>query len=136
MDVKAVVAEVQKRYDSAADFRARFTQTLTSAAMGRKTSSSGEVMFKKPGGCAGTYEKPDKSSYISDGNRAVAVRARRQGRRSSRTSRRRSYRPALAFLTGKGKLATEFDIDFAAKARYGTPATTCCRCPRRRRSRR
>ena len=67
LDVKAVVAEVQKRYDGAADFRARFTQTLTSAAMGRKTNSAGEVMFKKPGRMRWDYEKPEKSSYITDG---------------------------------------------------------------------
>jgi outer membrane lipoprotein carrier protein len=29
---------------------------------------------------------------------------------------------ALAFLTGKGKLAVEFDIVFAGKVPYGTPA--------------
>jgi outer membrane lipoprotein carrier protein len=67
LDVKTVVAEVQKRYDGAADFRARFTQTLNSAALARKTNSSGEVMFKKPGRMRWDYEKPDKSSYITDG---------------------------------------------------------------------
>ena len=41
LEPTAVVDKVQKRYDGAADFRARFTQTLTSAAMGRKTSSAG-----------------------------------------------------------------------------------------------
>src|SRR5436305_12968711 len=45
LDVKAVTAEVQRRYDTAADFRAHFSQTLTSAALGRKTSSSGTVAF-------------------------------------------------------------------------------------------
>src|SRR3982751_3539636 len=49
LDVKTVTAEVQRRYDTAADFRAHFSQTLTSAALGRKTSSSGTVAFKKPG---------------------------------------------------------------------------------------
>src|SRR6188508_3293146 len=67
LDVKAVVAEVQKRYDGAADFRARFTQTMTSSAMGRKTHSAGEVMFRKPGRMRWDYEKPEKSSYITDG---------------------------------------------------------------------
>src|SRR5829696_3326848 len=67
LDVKAVVAEVQKRYDGAADFRARFTQTMTSTTMGRKTNSAGEVMFKKPGRMRWDYEKPEKSSYITDG---------------------------------------------------------------------
>ena len=67
LDVKAVTAEVQRRYDAASDFRARFSQTLTSAALGRKTSSSGEVMFKKPGRMRWDYEKPDKSTYVTDG---------------------------------------------------------------------
>ena len=121
MEVKAVVAEVQKRYDSAADFRARFTQTLTSAAMGRKTSSSGEVMFKKPGRMRWDYEKPDKSSYISDGN--VLWLYEPDDKQAFKQDLRASQLPAaLAFLTGKGKLATEFDITFAAKTGYGTPA--------------
>src|SRR3954447_14515398 len=67
LDVAAVVAKVQKRYDEAADFKARFTQTLTSAALKRTTNSSGQVTFKKPGRMRWDYEKPDKSSYITDG---------------------------------------------------------------------
>ena len=121
MEVKAVVAEVQKRYDSAADFRARFTQTLTSAAMGRKTSSSGEVMFKKPGRMRWDYEKPDKSSYISDGNLLWLYEP--DDKQAFKQDLKTSQLPAaLAFLTGKGKLATEFDITFAVKSGYGTPA--------------
>jgi outer membrane lipoprotein carrier protein len=121
MDVKAVVAEVQKRYDSASDFRARFTQTLTSSAMGRKTSSSGEVMFKKPGRMRWDYEKPDKSSYISDGNLLWLYEP--DDKQAFKQNLKESQLPAaLAFLTGKGKLATEFDITFAPKSGYGTPA--------------
>src|SRR6188508_2687311 len=110
-DVKAVVAEVQKRYDAAADFRARFTQTLTSAAMGRKTSSSGEVMFKKPGRMRWDYEKPDKSSYITDGG--VLWLYEPDDKQAFKQDLKASQLPsALAFLLGKGKLATEFDITF------------------------
>ena len=121
LDVKAVVAEVQKRYDSASDFRARFTQTLTSSAMSRKTSSSGEVMFKKPGRMRWDYEKPDKSSYISDGNLLWLYEP--DDKQAFKQDLKASQLPAaLAFLTGKGKLATEFDITFAVKPGYGTPA--------------
>jgi len=67
MDVAAVVAKVQRTYDNAADFKARFTQTLTSTALKRTTNSSGQVTFKKPGRMRWDYEKPDKSSYITDG---------------------------------------------------------------------
>jgi len=120
LDVKAVVAEVQKRYDGAADFRARFTQTLTSTALGRKTSSSGEVTFKKPGRMRWDYEKPDKSSYITDGG--VLWLYEPDDKQAFKQDLKTSQLPAaLSFLTGKGKLATEFDIAFAANANGGKP---------------
>jgi len=106
-----VVAEVQKRYDGAADFRARFTQTLTSAALGRKTSSSGEVTFKKPGRMRWDYEKPEKSSYVTDGG--VLWLYEPDDKQAFKQDLKSSQLPAaLSFLTGKGKLATEFDITF------------------------
>lgn len=113
LDVKAVVAEVQKRYDGAADFRARFTQTLTSAALARKTNSSGEVTFKKPGRMRWDYEKPDKSSYITDGGTLWLYEP--DDKQAFKQDLKTSQLPAaLSFLTGKGKLANEFDIVFAA----------------------
>jgi outer membrane lipoprotein carrier protein len=121
LEVKAVVGEVQKRYDGAADFRARFTQTLTSAAMSRKTNSAGEVMFKKPGRMRWDYEKPDKSSYVTDGG--VLWLYEPDDKQAFKQDLKGSQLPAaLSFLTGKGKLATEFDITFAGKTAYGTPA--------------
>ena len=120
LDVKAVVAEVQKRYDGAADFRARFTQTLTSAALGRKTNSAGEVMFKKPGRMRWDYEKPEKSSYVTDGG--VLWLYEPDDKQAFKQKLESSQLPAaLSFLTGKGKLATEFDISFAGKTAHGGP---------------
>jgi outer membrane lipoprotein carrier protein len=120
LDVKAVVAEVQKRYDGATDFRARFTQTMTSSTMGRKTNSAGEVMFKKPGRMRWDYEKPEKSSYITDGG--VLWLYEPDDKQAFKQKLESSQLPAaLSFLTGKGKLATEFDIAFAGKSSYGSP---------------
>lgn len=120
LDLKSVVAEVQKRYDGAADFKARFAQTLTSAALGRKTSSSGEVTFKKPGRMRWDYAKPEKASYISDGGTLWLYEP--EDKQAFKQKLESSQLPsALAFLTGKGKLATEFDIAFAEKPGYGTP---------------
>jgi len=121
LDVKAVTAEVQKRYDGASDFRARFSQTLTSAAMGRKTNSSGEVAFKKPGRMRWDYEKPDRSTYVTDGG--VLWLYEPDDKQAFKQELKASQLPAaLAFLTGKGKLASEFEITFADKAAYGTAA--------------
>ena len=67
------------------------------------------------------YEKPDKSSYISDGNLLWLYEP--DDKQAFKQDLKASQLPAaLAFLTGKGKLATEFDITYAAKAGYGTPA--------------
>jgi outer membrane lipoprotein carrier protein len=117
LDLKNLISEVQRRYDGAADFRARFSQTLTSAALGRKTSSSGEVMFKKPGRMRWDYEKPDKSTYVTDG--PVLWLYEPDDRQAFKQDLKSSQLPAaLAFLTGKGKLAAEFDISFVDKSPY------------------
>ena len=113
-----MTTEVQRRYDTAADFRAHFSQTLTSAALGRKTSSSGEVAFKKPGRMRWDYEKPEKSTYVTDGG--VLWLYEPEDAQAFKQELKSSQLPAaLAFLTGKGKLATEFDIAFAPKSPYG-----------------
>lgn len=120
LDVGAVVEKVQRRYDGATDFRARFTQTLTSAAMGRKTNSAGAVMFKKPGRMRWDYEKPERASYISDGNTLWLYEPDDQ--QAFKQSLSASQLPAaLAFLTGKGKLANEFDITLVDKSPYAAP---------------
>ena len=111
LDVAAVVAKVQKRYDEASDFKARFAQTLTSTALKRTTNSSGQVTFKKPGRMRWDYEKPDKSSYITDGG--VLWLYEPEDKQAFKQDLKASQLPsALAFLLGKGKLATEFDITF------------------------
>ena len=115
-----MVEKVQKRYDAATDFRARFTQTLTSVAMGRKTNSAGGVMFKKPGRMRWDYDKPEKATYVSDGG--VLWLYEPDDQQAFKQELKASQLPAaLAFLTGKGKLASEFDITPVAKSPYGTP---------------
>ena len=120
LELKAVVSEVQKRYDGASDFRSRFSQTLTSVAMGRKTSSSGEVAFKKPGRMRWDYEKPERAMYVTDGNTLWLYEPDDQ--QAFKQALSASQLPAaLAFLTGKGKLANEFDITLVAKSPYAAP---------------
>ena len=107
---------MQKRYDAASDFRARFTQTLTSTAMGRKTNSAGGVMFKKPGRMRWDYDKPEKATYVSDGG--VLWLYEPEDQQAFKQELKASQLPAaLAFLTGKGKLAAEFDITAGGQER-------------------
>ena len=120
LDVKTVVERVQQRYDGAADFKARFGQTLTNAAFGRKTSSTGEVLFKKPGRMRWNYTQPDPKMYLSDGTTLWLYEP--EDKQAFKQDLKASQLPAaLAFLTGQGKLSAEFDIAFApAKTPYGT----------------
>ena len=94
-------------------------------------------MFKKPGRMRWDYEKPDKSSYVTDGG--VLWLYEPDDKQAFKQDLKSSQLPAaLAFLTGKGKLATEFDITFGPTEPPLRPPrrATCCRCRRRRRSRR
>jgi outer membrane lipoprotein carrier protein len=117
-DLKTITGEVQRRYDAATDFRARFSQTLTSAALGRKTISSGEVAFKKPGRMRWDYQKPDKSTYVTDGG-VLWLYEPDDGQAFKQELKSSQLPAALAFLTGKGELANEFEISFGPQSPYG-----------------
>jgi outer membrane lipoprotein carrier protein len=119
--LKEVVERVQKRYDAAKDFRARFNQTLTNAAFGRKSSSAGEVLLKKPGRMRWNYAQPEPKMYLADGNTLWLFEP--EDKQAFKQDLKSSQLPAaLAFLAGQGKLAAEFDIVLAdPKTPYGTP---------------
>jgi outer membrane lipoprotein carrier protein len=120
LGVKAVIERVQKRYDSAGDFRAHFTQTLTNLTFNRKTTSTGEVLLKKPGRMRWNYQTPEEKMYLADGDRLWLYEP--EDKQAFKQELKSSQLPAaLAFLTGKGKLAEQFDISFAEKSAFGTP---------------
>lgn len=120
LDVATVVERVQKRYDGAADFRASFNQTLTNTAFKRRTPSTGEVLLKKPGRMRWNYKAPDPKMYLSDGDLLWLYEP--EDKQAFRQDLKSSQLPAaLAFLTGKGKLASEFDIAFAKEPPVGGP---------------
>ena len=112
LDLATVVDRVQKKYDGAADFRASFNQTLTNTAFKRRTPSTGEVLLKKPGRMRWNYKTPDPKMYLSDGDMLWLYEP--EDKQAFKQDLKSSQLPAaLAFLTGKGKLANEFDITFA-----------------------
>lgn len=119
LGVRAIVERVQKRYDGASDFRARFTQTLTNPTFNRKTTSAGEVLLKKPGRMRWDYQTPEAKMYLADGDRLWLYEP--EDKQAFKQELKSSQLPAaLAFLTGKGKLAEQFDISFASQPAYGS----------------
>jgi outer membrane lipoprotein carrier protein len=119
LDLPAVVDRVQKRYDAAGDFRAHFSQTLTNPTFKRKSALSGEVLLKKPGKMRWNYQTPDVKMYLADGTRLWLYEP--EDHQAFKQDLKSSQLPAaLAFLTGKGKLADEFEIAFSKATGVGT----------------
>jgi outer membrane lipoprotein carrier protein len=119
LELNAVVDRVQKRYDAAGDFRAHFSQTLTNPTFKRKTALSGEVLLKKPGKMRWNYQTPDVKMYLADGTRLWLYEP--EDHQAFKQDLKSSQLPAaLAFLTGKGKLADEFEIAFSKAPGIGT----------------
>ena len=67
LPLATVVEKMQKNYDQAKDYRARFSQKYTNVAFNRTKVSSGEVAFKKGGRMRWDYDKPDPQMFVSDG---------------------------------------------------------------------
>jgi outer membrane lipoprotein carrier protein len=117
--LRSVLEKMQKRYDQAKDFRAKFTQTYSRAVVGRSTVSTGTLFFKKPGRMRWDYDKPEPRMFLSNGQvlwlyEPTEKQAFKQDLKSSQLP------AALAFLMGKGKLVDEFDVTFA-KDEHGRP---------------
>jgi len=120
LDLQTVVDRMQKRYDQAKDFRARFSQEYRRAVVGRNTLSTGTVAFKKPGRMRWDYDKPEPRVFVSDGR--VLWLYEPSEKQAFRQDLKRSQLPAaLAFLMGKGKIADEFEVSFAKDAKQGRP---------------
>jgi outer membrane lipoprotein carrier protein len=115
-----VVTRMQKQYEGASDFRARFSQKYTSAATGRERTLAGELFIKKPGRMRWNYETPTPQMYLANGQtfwlyEPEEKQAYKQDLKSSQLP------AAVSFLMGRGKLGDEFDISFAKEVPGGDP---------------
>jgi outer membrane lipoprotein carrier protein len=120
LDLHTVVERMQKRYDQAKDFHARFSQTYGRAVMGRTTVSTGTITFKKPGRMRWDYDKPEPRMFLS--NSQVLWLYEPTEKQAFKQDLKTSQLPAaLAFLMGKGKITDEFDVSFASDAQAGRP---------------
>jgi outer membrane lipoprotein carrier protein len=119
LPVDKIVVRMQERYDSAADYRARFTQQYTYAATGRERTSTGELLIKKPGRMRWNYEKPEPSLWLANGSEFVAYEP--EAKQAFKQDLKASQLPAaVAFLMGRGKLADEFEVALAKELPYGS----------------
>ena len=120
LELPAVVARVQSRYDQAKDFQAHFTQTYSRSVVGRVSVSAGQVHFKKPGRMRWDYDKPEARMFLSNGQFLWLYEA--EEKQAFKQDLKTSQLPAaLAFLMGKGRIADEFEVAWSNDARFGRP---------------
>jgi outer membrane lipoprotein carrier protein len=105
-----VAAKIQKAYEGIATYEADFKQDYTMKAFGDKKSQSGHVTFMKPGKMRWEYNEPKENVVVSDGVTlwsyiAAEKSARKMLVKDSQTP------AALSFLTGKGDLSKEFNLE-------------------------
>jgi len=123
-DLHTVLDRMQKRYDEAKDFHARFSQNYSRAIVGRATLSTGTITFKKPGRMRWDYDKPEPRMFLSNGQ--VLWLYESSEKQACKQDLKNSQLPAaLAFLMGKGKITDEFDVAFAKDASHGHPGDFC-----------
>ncbi len=120
LDLHTVLERMQKRYDQAKDFRARFSQNYRRAVVGRSTLSTGTITFKKPGRMRWDYDKPEARMFLSNGQ--VLWLYEPTEKQAFKQDLKTSQLPAaLAFLMGKGQIVDEFDVTFAKDDHHGRP---------------
>jgi len=117
-DLRTVLDRMQKRYDQAKSLRSRFSQNYIRAVVGRSTLSTGTLTFRKPGRMRWDYEKPEARMFLSNGQ--VLWLYEPEEKQAFKQDLKSSQLPAaLAFLMGKGRIADEFDVEFAQDPKDG-----------------
>jgi outer membrane lipoprotein carrier protein len=104
-DLHTVLDRMQKRYDQAKDFHARFSQNYSRAVVGRATLSTGTITFKKPGRMRWDYDKPEPRMFLSNGQ-VLWLYEPTRSRPSSRISRPRNCRRRSPFSWARARSPT------------------------------
>lgn len=105
-----LAAAIQKAYVSINAYEADFTQQYQMKAFGQTKTSKGHVLFVKPGKMRWDYTEPKDNVVVSDNETLWSYVASDKQARKMKV--KDSQMPtALAFLTGKGDLGKEFNLE-------------------------
>jgi chaperone LolA len=107
--------KVQSHYDGVRDLTARFVQTtqvvsLGTASASNATTSSGEVSFAKPGRMRWSYESPEPSLVVTDGNDLWIYDPASGEAQLFRAAEGFLSGAALQFLLGQGEMTRDFRV--------------------------
>ena len=110
VDATALARKVQGFYESTRDLRARFVQTYTYAALGRKQVSKGALEVKKPGKMRWDYESPTTKTIAVNGSRLVQWEPEANQAYVDEKFDATAMSAAVTFLLGTGSLEKEFHL--------------------------
>ena len=114
--LERAITAVQRRYESIRDLSSRFTQTTHSVVLGGSTSAlatsaAGTVVFAKPGKMRWSYEQPEPSLVVSDGETLwLYDPAHREAQRLRVGGSEYLSGAAIQFLLGEGDIRSEFRV--------------------------
>ena len=114
--LERALTAVQRRYESIRDLSAHFTQTTHSVALGGSTSAltstaAGTVVFAKPGKMRWSYERPEPSLVVSDGETLwLYDPTHREAQRLRVQGSEYLSGAAIQFLVGEGEIRSEFRV--------------------------
>jgi outer membrane lipoprotein carrier protein len=109
-DATALARRVQGFYESTRDLGARFVQTYTYAALGRRQVSKGMLQVKKPGRMRWDYESPTGKTIVVNGSRLVQWEPEANQAYVDEKFDATAMSAAVTFLIGKGSLEKEFRL--------------------------
>ena len=130
-DPIALAAKIQQRYNGIKDIQGDFVQTYEGGVLRTKTTERGTVAIKRPGRMRFTYTKPEKKTFVSDGNRLYAhLVADKQVIVSPAPGPDQGDIPAM-FLAGQSDLARDYTPTFTVLPGAATGLVTLKLVPKR-----
>lgn len=112
-EVKELVERMQAFYEKTQDFSADFKQDYQYKALRRTQTSTGTVIYKKPGLMRWEYLKPSARTFVLAGEKVYAYDPEAQTLSVGRIDTSQ-LSASVTFLFGQGRLADEFSISKGA----------------------
>jgi outer membrane lipoprotein carrier protein len=119
-NVATAVANVQAFYNRTNTFSADFAQQYFARAYNQTKTSSGHVIFSKPGKMDWEYTDPQGNRIVSDGTLLRVYEAANK-QMYEQSVNQSQYPAALAFLTGQGSLDANFTFEIKSGAEMSYP---------------